>query len=140
MRSQASELAKMGIEPVQLPNTEILTHADVVRRFLPSGSIRREDLDPGVVTCLEARDACRGWLITAARIERKRTGSFLPDFTNFSRRTETTGWRFNAMVLLLNDVVVYRSWGGQPRVNELEVHTNPLGPLQELGPALVTSN
>lgn len=140
MRSHVNALSLLGIDPVQQPNTEILTHADVVRRFVPSGLIKREDLDPGVLTCLEARDACRGWVITAARIARKRTGSFLPDFTNFSRRTETTGWRFNALVLLVNDVVVYRSWGGQPRVNEVEVQTNPLGPLQELGPALVTSD
>ncbi len=140
MRSHVNALSQLGIDPVQQPNTEILTHADVVRRFVPSALLRREDLDPGVVTCLEARDACRGWVITATRIARTRTGSFLPDFTNFSRRTETTGWRFNALVLLVNDVVVYRTWGGQPRVNEVEIQTNPLGPLQELGPALVTSN
>lgn len=140
MHSNVNALSQLGIDPVQQPNTEILTHADVVRRFVPSGLLRREDLDPGVMTCLEARDACRGWVITAARIARTRTGSFLPDFANFSRRTETTGWRFNAVVLLVNDVVVYRTWGGQPRVNEIEVQTNPLGPLQELGPALVTSN
>ena len=46
------------------------------------------DLDPGVLACLEARDACR-------------------------------------------------AWGGQPRVNDTEVQTNPLGPLQDIGPALV---
>lgn len=140
MRSHVNTLSQLGIDPVQQPNTEVLTHADVVRRFVPSALLKREDLDPGVLTCLEARDACRGWIITAARISRTRTGSFLPDFTNFSRRTETTGWRFNALILLVNDVVVYRSWGGQPQVNEVEVQTNPLGPLQELGPALVTSD
>ena len=56
----------------------------------------------------------------------------MADFTNFSRRSETTGWRFNALVLLVNDVVVYRAWGGQPRVMEVEISTNPLGPLQDM--------
>lgn len=139
MQSDVVLLTRLGISPVQQPNTTILTHADIVRRFVPSSLLKREDLDAGVLACLEARDACRGWEITAARIHKKRTGNFLTDFTNFSRRSETTGWRFSALILLINDVVVYRAWGGQPSVNEVEVKTNPLGPLQEMGPALVTA-
>ena len=138
MTSHANTLRQLGIDPFGQPNTLILTHADIVRRFVPSALLQRADLDPGVLVCLEARDACRGWEINAARITRKRTGNFFTDFTNFSRRTETSGWRFNALVLLVNDVVVYRAWGGQPSINETEINTNPLGPLQELGPALVT--
>jgi len=137
MHSDVASMTRLGISPGQHPNTRILTHADVVRLFLPSSLLKREDLDPGVLACLEARDACRGWEVTAARITRERTGNFWTDFSNFSRRSETTGWRFNALILLINDVVVYRAWGGQPRVNEIEVQTNPLGPLQDIGPALV---
>ena len=139
MQSNVAALTQLGIDPVQQPNTTILTHADIARRFLPSGLLKREDLDPGVLACLDARDACRGWEITGARILKARTGNFVADFTNFSRRSETTGWRFNALVLLVNDVVVYRAWGGQPSVNEIEVNTNPLGPLQEMGPAIITN-
>ncbi len=138
MKSDVAELSRLGIDPVKQANTTILTQADVVRRFVPSSLLKREDLDPGVLACLEARDACRGWEITAAHITKARTGNFFADFTNFSRRTETTGWRFNALILLVNDVVVYRAWGGQPNVNEIESTTNPLGPLQDMGPAIVT--
>ncbi|MDO8250459.1 MAG: hypothetical protein Q7T78_12195 [Rhodoferax sp.] len=137
MKSDVAALTRLGIDPVQQPNTLILTHADIVRRFVPSALLKREDLDPGVLACLEARDACRGWEITGSRISKERTGNFFADFANFSRRSETTGWRFNALILLVNDTVVYRAWGGQPSVNELDVNTNPLGPLQEMGPALV---
>ncbi len=138
MKSDVATLTALGIDPVRQPNTAILTHADIVRRFVPSALLKREDLDPGVLACLEARDACRGWEITAARIAKARTGNFVADFTNFSRRLETTGWRFNALVLLVNDVVVYRAWGGQPSVSEVEINTNPLGPLQDMGPYFVT--
>ncbi|MDD5335701.1 MAG: hypothetical protein PHS32_18355 [Rhodoferax sp.] len=138
MKSDVAALTRMGIDPVKQANTTILTQADIVRRFVPSALLKREDLDPGVLACLEAREACRGWEITAARIGKARTGNFLADFTNFSRRSETTGWRFNALILLVNDLVVYRAWGGQPNVNEVEVNTNPLGPLQEMGPAILT--
>jgi hypothetical protein len=139
MKSDVAALSRLGIDPVKQANTSILTQADVVRRFVPSSLLKREDLDPGVLACLEARDACRGWEITAAHISKVRTGNFFADFANFSRRTETTGWRFNALILLVNDLVVYRAWGGQPNVNEIESNTNPLGPLQDMGPAIVTT-
>jgi hypothetical protein len=138
MQSDTGDLRKLGIAPPDYPNTVILTHADIVRRFVPSGLLQRQDLDAGVVACLEAREACRGWEITAARIDKKRTGNFLADFTNFSRRQETTGWRFNGLILLVGEQVVYRSWGGQPRVNEVEITRNPLGPFQDIGPAILT--
>lgn len=138
MKSDIHTLANLGISPTQQPNLQILTQADILRKFVPSVPLlNRDDLNPGVRACLEAHDACRGWEFTGARITRARTGNFIGDFTNFSRRTETTGWRFNALILLVNDIVVYRAWGGQPNINELEVNTNPLGPVQDMGPAII---
>lgn len=128
-----------GIDFAALPNTKILTHSDVVRLLVPTGILTRQDLDPGIVACLEARDACNGLDIAASKIEKRRTGSFFADFINFRQRTETTGWRFNALILYVNDTVVYRSWGGQPKVDELDVTTRPLGPFQDMGPAFVGS-
>jgi hypothetical protein len=66
MKSDLQTLARLGIDPVKKANTTILTHADIVRRFVPAALTKREDLDPGVLVCLEARDACRGWEIVAA--------------------------------------------------------------------------
>lgn len=137
MVSTTAKLSQLGLDPLHYPNTVILAHPDIVRRFVPSGLLQREDLDAGVRACLAARESCRGWEITANRIQKQRTGNFWADFTNFSRRSETTGWRFNALVLLIDDLVVYRAWGGQPKIRELEVSTNPLGPLQDIGPAIV---
>ena len=139
MSSTVVTLRSFGIDPWLQPNTVILTQADIVRRFVPSALLQRDDLDPGVLACLKAKDACRGWEISAARINKARTGNFFADFTNFSRRSETTGWRFNALILLVNDVVVYRAWGGQPSINEVEVSSNPLGPLQDIGPMILTN-
>ena len=138
--SDLNSLKQIGLDPTTQPNILILTHDNIVSRFVPSNLLKREDLDPGVLACIDAKDACRGWAITVSRVQRARTGGFWLDFTNFRRRTETTGWRFNALILLVNDTVVYRAWGGQPNVREVEVNTNPLGPLQELGPALITNH
>jgi len=139
MKSDREALEQGGFNPIKHPNMTLLTHADVVRRFLPSAILKREDLDPGIILCLESRDACRGIEVIGVKIARERKGSFWADFFNFQRRTETTGWRFNAVVLMVNDLVVYRSMGGQPAIDEKEVTRNPLGPFQDLGPPALTN-
>lgn len=139
MKSSRKVAEKDGVDFAKQPNTKILTHSDVVRLLVPAGLLKREDLDPGILVCLEARDACNGLDITASKIVKARTGNFFADFINYRQRTETTGWRFNALILYVDDLVVYRSWGGQPKVDELDVATRPLGPFQEMGPSLVSS-
>ena len=138
-KTDLATLSELGLTPAKQPNTLILTHADVVRRVVNGGILGKDDLDPGILTCINAREACRGWELNVARISKARIGSFWADFINFKRRTKTTGWRFNALILLVDDVVVYRGWGGQPVISEVEVNTNPLGPLQDMGPSVVTS-
>jgi hypothetical protein len=138
MRSTKKSAEQNGMNFAAQPNTKFLTHSDVVRLLVPTGILRREDLDPGIMACLVARDACNGLEITAYKIQKKRTGNFFADFVNYRQRTETTGWRFNALILYVKDTVVYRSWGGQPNVNELDVATKPLGPFQDIGPGLVS--
>lgn len=139
MKSDLAALRQLGIDPIALPNTLILSYADILRRFAIGTVVIQEQLDPGIATCLLARDGCRGWELQVSQVSRERTGSFLADFTKFKRRTETSGWRFNALILLADDVVVYRAWGGQPFLNQVDVETNPLGPLQDIGPAVVRS-
>jgi len=51
-------------------------------------------------------------------------------FFNFNRKTMTTGWEFNAVWLVKNDLVVYKLISGKPQVREDETRRNPLGPLQ----------
>jgi hypothetical protein len=140
MKSDKKTLIAGTFNPETHPNTKMLTHADVVRLLVPAVLVERNDLDPGILKCLDARDACRGMEISEAKIARTRTGNFFMDFSNFKRRTETTGWRFNALILFVNDLVVYRSWGGQPTVNEVEVNTNPLGPFQDVGPSVLSKH
>jgi hypothetical protein len=140
MKSNRKTLERSTVNPSLEPNTKLLTHAEVVRLLVPTTLLRRQDLDPGILVCMESRDACYGMEIVASRIAKIRTGNFLADFSNFNRRTETSGWRFNALILFVDDVVVYRSWGGQPLVNEVEVNSNPLGPFQDVGPSLLSSH
>lgn len=135
MKSDQQTLVRLGIDPAKLPNTAILSYADLLRRFAPAAVAVNGELDGGIVACLAARDACRGWELNVGSIARVRTGNFWADFFNFRRHSVTSGWRFNALILMADGVVVYRSWGGQPMVNEVDDRRNPLGPLQDIGPA-----
>ncbi len=139
MKSDLAALRRLGIDPIALPNTLILSYADILRRFAIGTVVIQEQLDAGIATCLLARDGCRGWELQVSQVSRERNGNFLADFTKFKRRTETSGWRFNALILLADDVVVYRAWGGQPFLNQVDVEINPLGPLQDIAPAVVRS-
>ena len=136
-KSDVTTLISLGIDPLQQPNTLILTHTDIAKRVIHGNLQTKEDLDTGIQDCLKAGDACRGWEINASRIARVRTGNFFMDFVNFKRTTETSGWRFNATILMVNGLVVHRTWGGQPSVRVVEVRRNPLGPLQDSGPGFV---
>lgn len=137
LQSTVETLQALRIDPAHQSNITILSYPDLLRRFSPGGVDPKDHLESGIAMCLTAQDACRGWEISISSISKARTGSFFLDFMNFRRRTEITGWRFNALILIANEVVVYRSWGGQPQVTEIEVNRNPLGPLQDIGPSML---
>lgn len=140
MQSMRAELAADGIDPRTNAAVTILSFSDVVQRFGVAG-IKQEELDPGIRMCLTAGKACTGYSILVRRTDQKRIGNFWLDSFNFRRETDITGWSFNALVLFVDDQVVYTLHGGQPRVHEKEVTRNPLGPLQgwgqQVGPRLM---
>ena len=139
-RTRTADLKAMHLDTVQQPNIVVLSYADILRRVMGGSVLAKQDLAPGIVQCLEAHDACRGLEFNINSIHKDRVGSFWLDFINFKRETVTSGWRFNALILSVDEVVVYRSWGGQPEVHWVDKQRNPLGPLQEIGPAIVTSH
>lgn len=136
-RTRRADLAASGIDPYNNPAITILNYSDIVQRFVVAGAVKREELDAGILECLQAGKACQGYAIAVRSTDRKRTGNFWLDLFNFRRVTDITGWSFNALVLLVDDLVVYTLHGGQPRIHEQEVSRNPLGPMQESLPSLL---
>jgi hypothetical protein len=122
------QLHVAGLDPYSNPNVELLNYSDVLRRFPLSGSVGR--IDPGLRECLEAGKACTGYSIALNQQHKDRTGPFLLDLLNFKRVTTSTGWTFNALILMVRDDVVYVVYGGKPSISETEVNVSPLGPLQ----------
>lgn len=136
-QTKIDDLKHLGIDPFSNPNVTILSYSDILRRFVPSSIIQPEDLDGGIRDCLSVKEMCRGYEIDHKQIKRKRYGNFWLDFLNFDRRTELTGWRFNAVIVLKNDLVTYKLWSGQPLIHEFDESHNPLGPLQGSGEGAV---
>jgi len=129
------ELAARNIDPYKNSAITILSYSDVVQRFAVGAAVKAEELDRGVHECLTAGKACTGYQIELGRTDRNRIGSFWLDTFNFKREVDVRGWNFRALVLFVDDVVVYTLYGGQPVLHQEEVTRNPLGPLQSWGEA-----
>jgi len=74
-----------------------------------------------------------------SQVTTHRVGNFWQfwlDMLNFRRRTVTTGWSFNALIIFVDDLAVFALAGGQPNINTEQFTRNPLGPLQGIGEAL----
>ena len=132
-RTTVEELRTMHLDPRANPNITLLNYSDILRRFIPSPSVDPKELDDGVKECIAARTGCIGYEVDHRMIKRKRVGSFWLDFLNFKRDTDVTGWRFNAVLLLRDNVVIYKITGGQPKIHDTDLTRNPLGPLQGFG-------
>ncbi len=132
-KTTVGDLKKMGLEPSVNPNITILNYSDILRRFIPSPSINAQDLDEGVKDCISAKIECIGFEINQSTTKRARYGNFWADFLDFKRKVDVVGWRFDGVILIKNNVVVYKLSGGEPSIHQFEENRNPLGPLQGLG-------
>ena len=128
-----ADLRMMSLDPSANANIAILNYADVMRKFMLNQSFSINDLDDGVRTCVLAKIICRGFEITQSSVQKQRMGNVIFDVLGFHRETHTAGWRFNGLILIKDDVVVYKLTGGQPVIQQTEENQNPLGPVQAIG-------
>ncbi len=127
----SDELAKLGLAPFVTPNIKILSYLDIIKRFMPNASITKADMDQGIQQCLDTKDTCQAYEINLHKLKNKRYGNVFLDLFHFKRKSHKYGWNFWALIVLSNDLVVYKIWSGQPKVDEYLYRKNPLGPLQE---------
>lgn len=132
-KTTAEDLRALELDPETVPNIAILNYSDVLRRFMLNQSVTLSDLDHGVRECVMAKTVCRGLEINQRLVKKHRNGNFWLDVFGFKRETHTEGFRFNALVLLKDNIVVYKLTGGQPVIQESEHTQNPLGPVQSIG-------
>lgn len=131
--TKVSDLHGLGYDPGQTPNVTILNYSQVIKTAVPQPSFSVDDQPPGIRDCIRAESRCIGYALEESQIKRKRVGNFFLDFLNFDRETLISGWRFNALVVIVDGTVVYKQWSGQPMVKQVERNRNPLGPFQGSG-------
>ena len=125
-----AQLVALGLDPISNPNITILNYSDIIRRFIPSSAVSAENLDRGISECIAAKNNCSAYEIDVKSLKKKRAGNFWLDALNFKRRTEISGWRFTGLIVMKDELVIYKLWGGQPSIQEAENTRNPLGPFQ----------
>lgn len=138
-KTRIADLKTLAVDPDQTPNVSVLSYADLLRRLFPVSSFDLRLLDPGLQECVPAQHACFGYEIEQISLDRKRFGNFWLDFFNFKRQVDVSGWQFNAVIVIKDGLVVYKQWSGKPKVHQLEEERSPLGPLQGIGPSLLTN-
>jgi hypothetical protein len=132
-RTRASELPAMGFDILGQRNVTLVAYPDSVARLAPNANVPLSQLDAGIRECILAGDECRVYGFHFGAERRDRRGGFLADFFNFERTTAISAWRLDALVAVRGDLVLFRSFGGNPDDFRIEHQRNPLGPLQSAG-------
>lgn len=108
----------------------------MITRLAPHPGVPLESLDEGVRACVAAQAQCRAYVFHLGGQTQRREGSFWLDFFNFRRTTAVAGWRFDGLVVVRGEQVVFRNFGGEARIDRTDRQVNPLGPLQRAGDAI----
>jgi len=138
LQTNLDELAVLGFDTQNSPNTLVLSHLDLVERFLPNGAIAFDRLDPAVQACLMAEAGCQGYLFNIKHQTFDRSGSLFLDSFGFVHITTETGWSAQVLVLIQNGRVTHKLLSGEPNVTIVRREVQPLGPVQNLGGVVVT--
>ena len=139
-QTTAAELKALNLDPSTNPSVARLQTWQVRDRFIPNKLVTVDDLDTGVRTCVEAGPACTAYEVNYVSTQSKRIGNAALDLIKVHRETQTAGWRFNGLILMKDGVVVYTLTAGQPRIQQVQETSDPLGPLQALASRLNVDN
>lgn len=130
--TQTPQLARLGFYVDSSPNVQILSYLGVMERFMPGGAVTIAEVAPEVRRCIEAREACVGYVFNFEHREEQRVGSVALDMLSFSRTTLTSGWSAEVLFLVEDRTVIYKLLSGSPNVDERRETVRPLGPLQDV--------
>jgi hypothetical protein len=143
-QTTSAELVQLNFDPYRTPNIEILTYLNIIQRFMPNPSFTITDIDHGLQECIAAQNGCQAYEVKLQKIHTQRYGNVFLDLFRFKRTAHQSGWEFSALLVLKGDIVVYKIWGGKPKIDMDTYRKNPLGPLQEpadvaMDTAIITS-
>ena len=132
-KTTTADLKGLGIDFKKTPNLEQLTYLDVMERFkLDSTVFNNLKLPPGIQRALNMHEKCRAYELTLDSTNSKRIGSFWKDILGFHQISKQTGWSFKALIVMVDDTVIYVLHSGSPRIDTIQSRKKPLGPFQSI--------
>ena len=131
-RTTQEQLHELGFHPFRNDNVAILSYMDVYEIFVPNASRTLEETPEGVQLCIESRDRCNGMRQLVMYEEDREYGNFWSNLFQFRIREERAGWLFESTLVLVDDVVVYKLWEGNPAILKRKDKVQPLGPFNDI--------
>ena len=128
--TSVTQLKKLGFDVYSSPNVRIMNYLDIAAATLP---LKNGNISEGFLACFKAQSKCQAFEFEPQTIDSRRYGNFWLDIFNFRRKSRETGWRFKALFVVVDNVVVEKLWSGNPLIYVDMDRVNPLGPLQDLG-------
>ena len=123
----AAQLKKLQIDP-DTQGVTVRPYTAIAEVLLPHEGLPADLHPPAVAACIEARDRCEVWLLDVERLKRRRVGNWFVDTLRFRRDREIDGFLFSGVLLLLDDVAIFKLWAGLPSIQIRGQENNPLGP------------
>jgi hypothetical protein len=136
------DLKKQGLDLEESPNILQLTYLDVAKRFgmlglTPDDRIKIPD---GVLKLVQAGEDGKAYEIIINNVRRQREGNFFLDWLKFRRVRHETGWKFQVLIIVIEDKIEYVLSSGNPNVDITTREKNPLGPFQSIeGGAIIST-
>jgi len=132
-RSTTQDMKELGFDTAASANVRETPYPQCLAQTVQSSNVALSDLDQGIRDCVALRQQCCAYQFRFSRVDRDRTGNFFLDLLNFDRTTQTSGWRFEGIVLVSDQgLVLFRNEAGEPRIELTERSRNPLGPFQTM--------
>ena len=116
-QTTVADLKALGFDVHASSNVVRIPYPGLITRLVPHPNTPMNELDLGIRDCIAAREACAAYEFRIERSSRKREGDFWLDFLNFRRITVITGWRFDGLVAIRDGIVLFRNYGGEPRID-----------------------
>jgi hypothetical protein len=127
-KTTRKDLKKLGFSPYQDKNIKIRNFLQIHKAFDPLMTFH--NLSPAIANCLKQENRCVEFYVDVENMHSKRIGNAALDLLNFKRTTESTGWYFRARIILLDDLVVFKTSSSSPSLKDTTTKVNPLGPIQ----------
>lgn len=138
-KTRLADLPAIGFGTKTTPNIEVLSYAEIVDRFLPSETITLRHLPPSVQQCIEAQYRCSAYVFHLRNSHTEHSSSVVPDLLEIERDTVKRGWSAEVVLLIEDDLVVYKVISGTPNSEDQHDKSKPLGPLQDVGKTILGS-